>query len=556
MMSAPITPQPVITVVPLNPALVNKAGLPSVVEMPINPPIPPANGVDTVAFHTASHATQRTGINLKSALASILALVGLHSTPAITGAETVFHAKKPEMLTAMHQVFAQAEQFVPYTFQVIDGVKKETMNVSTVGAIQYSEPMFDFISIPYIEATEALKNADNVYLGDLHGSWNKLLAHLTAMEAVQMPAETAAEFVEIHKKMNELNIENVRVLIPNGGGAYHEYQAYAKEDEQKAVALLNRFKQALATVEVINDKRGIHLIGDLLGDRGQNDYFTLLLLEAFQAKIKSAVLSNHDWDALHAYRNQLEGKLPGLTPLNFKSPGRTTKPQVQSATLAFQLANANNSMDELLTLYKKHFKRLEFMHYDSDTKTLSMHQAFNPKRQGDIIANYSMALPGVTPTNNAATQQRIHEQVNSTDPAEYAKAVATINDGFKRTMAKKYLNPSKVQMHTDFDTFLKDMWYGREDSRRGLKTSLEQDKAFPFYNQYAVNTVVVGHTGSGFDEAVIHSTLDGEPVFISTDNNAAKTASSAKRNNSISRVFVHPKDKPNPQEESTQLITG
>ena len=58
-MSTPISSQSVITV-PLNPALVNKAGLPPVSEMVINPPMPPVNGIDTFAPNTASHATQRT----------------------------------------------------------------------------------------------------------------------------------------------------------------------------------------------------------------------------------------------------------------------------------------------------------------------------------------------------------------------------------------------------------------------------------------------------------------------------------------------------------------
>ena len=205
--------------------------------------------------------------------------------------------KTPSVMEAMHNVFANATDFLPYQVNVL--------NPSKLNGNEATD------AIGYLEAVKKLKTADNLYLGDLHGAWQKLLQHLSMAELIQMPEATAKEFVAIHKLLEGLE------TIPTKGGSNHYAQLYSQADLPKAVQAIERFKVALDQVQFIDDKRGLHLVGDILADRGQSDFAMLLLLEKMQPKIKSMVLSNHDLDALYAYRQQVLLKTdPKLTPLN------------------------------------------------------------------------------------------------------------------------------------------------------------------------------------------------------------------------------------------------
>jgi hypothetical protein len=99
--------------------------------------------------------------------------------------------QNPSVMEAMHNVFANATDFLPYQVNVLDPSqlpKRKTL-LNTIGSL-FSKPNVvneTPNAISYLEAVKKLKTADNLYLGDLHGAWQKLLQHLSMAELIQMP---------------------------------------------------------------------------------------------------------------------------------------------------------------------------------------------------------------------------------------------------------------------------------------------------------------------------------------------------------------------------------
>lgn len=105
-------------------------------------------------------------------------------------------------------------------------------------------------------------------IGDLHGNALKLLHFIIKHEIVESNNNDYQQFVDIYRKDNN---------------------ALQRED-------LDKIKHICENL-IIKDKIKICLIGDVLADRGQNDYFTLLLLNKLHKESipLEIMLSNHDF---------------------------------------------------------------------------------------------------------------------------------------------------------------------------------------------------------------------------------------------------------------------
>ena len=68
------------------------------------------------------------------------------------------------------------------------------------------------------------------------------------------------------------------------GRLYKQLSFCNNKTKAEVHALVRRFKAALASVDVTNPNKQLNLVGDVLGDRGQLDLFTLLLMEKFKDK--------------------------------------------------------------------------------------------------------------------------------------------------------------------------------------------------------------------------------------------------------------------------------
>ncbi len=116
-------------------------------------------------------------------------------------------------------------------------------------------------------------------IGDLHGNALKLL-HLPIRHNIldlKLPHETYEAIVNI----------------------------YYKDPADVTSGELELFNFIISTATVNPDAGMVRLIGDLLADRGQNDYFTLIILETLQRKgiQVEILLSNHDYEFIKNYES-------------------------------------------------------------------------------------------------------------------------------------------------------------------------------------------------------------------------------------------------------------
>ena len=474
---------------------------------PINNPTPPTPVASTHPTNTKNKPFPW--------LATLLGIGGLTVVTFGTVA-LINHLKKPAeaskvtsknqtTLQAMHRVFAEASDFLPYQINLLTPSKA----VEVKAKPSLLESLSNFFSrnptppaVGYLQAVDQLKTADNIYLGDLHGAWEKALQHLAMAEMIQMPEATAQKFISIHQELETAYASNANLETING--------------------LVHQFKTALSQIEVVDDGRGIHLIGDIVGDRGQNDILTLLLLDHCKDKIKSRVFSNHDLAAIETYQRAFY--YPNIQ-IEIQGDGQT-----ESALRAFELANANIpnkavDLNQLKTLYENHFKQLELLHYDEQTETLSLHQAFKPEKVHQILAAYIA---------DEEKKKALFNQFESGDKQAYKEAVDTLNKQFKACVADKWLKGDNQSIKDQLKWFYSDIWYG--DARRDfIKIALPQDEGFPFYNANAVKNIAFGHE-YGKAPVVKASLLEGSPVFYLLDQGACKLGASA--NEQFSRLFV------------------
>jgi len=403
--------------------------------------------------------------------------------------------QNPSVMEAMHNVFANATDFLPYQVNVLDPSqlpKRKTL-LNTIGSL-FSKPNVvneTPNAISYLEAVKKLKTADNLYLGDLHGAWQKLLQHLSMAELIQMPEATAKKFVSLHQELETAYGANAGL-----------------EDINQ---LVHEFKQALSQVKIIDDGRGIHLIGDIVGDRGHNDMLTLLLLDHCKAKIKSRVFSNHDLAAIEAYQRAL---YDSSIDIAIEGGG-----QIHSASRAFKLAqstvaNPAVTLSELRDLYDKHFKQLKLIHYDEQTETLSLHQAFNPERVPQILAAYIA---------DDTEQTNIADALKNGDKQAYIQAVDLLNQGFQKSLTEKWLQGDNASIKEQLHDFYSAIWYGDTNARREFaQQALKEDDDFPFYNPKAVKNIAFGHSGHDEPPVAQGNFAHGSPWFYLLDQLACK----------------------------------
>jgi hypothetical protein len=114
-------------------------------------------------------------------------------------------------------------------------------------------------------------------LGDLHGNALKLLHLLIRYNILDISRE--------HYRA----ISNVYYIEPEDITRYE----------------LDAFNSAISTATVNPDAGMVRLIGDILADRGQNDYFTLIILKTIMEKgiQVEILLSNHDYEFIKNYEN-------------------------------------------------------------------------------------------------------------------------------------------------------------------------------------------------------------------------------------------------------------
>jgi hypothetical protein len=463
-------------------------------------------------------------------------------------------AEQTEALQKMHAVFNEPSP---------DGRPWYRLKVNTLG--EATETEVD----NYLNGAALIKDAKKLYLGDLHGSWLKGLLQLAQMEAIVMPEATAKEFLAIHEAFkavettDEIRISELLItppmveykkklfaetlqkvtediasnkLIPEKGKTAQDYAL--KQFENRDVgrlykqlsfcnnktkaevhALVKRFKAALASVDVTNPNKQLNLVGDVLGDRGQLDLLTLLLMEKFKDNV-NIVASNHDFGTLDLLINYLSGGEAGFYITNprcfnslyfgqSQSSGRLLIDYNKDTKKLLETAGVSDpsfTKAEALQLYKTYFSRLKLLHYDAEDQAVMLHS---------LVRNESWeALVNFLKPDSPLAQEASRKALSSEG---LTQAVDELNTAFQqKIMSELNSNTVPSQEFERLQTLLNDhIWYGDDDGRaNSFDYSL-----FPSFGNN-VGHVMVGHNDYNGGSLVFPT--NSAVAFHQLDNNALK----------------------------------
>lgn len=138
----------------------------------------------------------------------------------------------------------------------------------------------------YPDTIEQIQQGSQITLGDLHGNSLKFIYSLIRHGIMQMSKEDYAKLGDLYKKEDPKNIKS--------------------SDLSMLDEILDRSKT--------NNCALLRLIGDEVGDRGTNDYFTIKILEKLKKEgvIYEIIFSNHGLEFLRHYGSNFDPNLDGF----------------------------------------------------------------------------------------------------------------------------------------------------------------------------------------------------------------------------------------------------
>lgn len=170
-------------------------------------------------------------------------------------------------------------------------------------------------------------------IGDLHGNAIKLLFFLTCERIFSIGEADYSQLVKIYQKSVE------------------------KLTQQD----LTEFENIINGISITDRNTLIRLLGDILADRGKNDYFTLLILKKLSSEQIpfEVIFSNHDAEFLAAYKKDL---LNGLSAFISTRLGDKQDSSLQSLAylLNKKLIDPSVVRDMVQKHYANHVKLLSY----------------------------------------------------------------------------------------------------------------------------------------------------------------------------------------------------
>jgi len=237
----------------------------------------------------------------------------------------------------------------------------------------------------YNQIQKSIADANTIALGDLHGSYQKLMETLVVTGMASMPPESARQLVKLSQRLEDLVANNPLLMEvpvePERGPLFERILSKIYRDED-VIPLTPLEKASQLQEDIINliktmswtgkDGQSLILIGDVLADRGISDRITLELLSHISRPNPERIIrlaSNHDHAGVH-----------------FLLTGKTTMHHQGSQTRAFQMTR-NEDYDALGELYLEHISQLKLMHLDHETKTLYTHAPVTKENIISLINN-------------------------------------------------------------------------------------------------------------------------------------------------------------------------
>jgi len=389
--------------------------------------------------------------------------------------------KNLAILTAMHGIFNT----------LLEGGKPWLKTV----VHEIGSPNPPKIAQTYLEGVDLIKNASNLYVGDLHGSWLKLLLKMAQFEGIQMPEVQATEFLSIYHAFEALiKADEQRILARNQSRINHfkaKLQQQGIEAEKVAGKvtgyknklinieqftcpktkqathyLVNKFKKALEKVDWIGgEDKMIHLMGDVLADRGPLDLFTLLLIEKFKNNI-NIVLSNHDMGAVQLLLGYLSDK-PAASKykdLSVELASQTVSgsrllcspnckegfpPQGRLLGGLSEIENPAFSEQGVIDLYKTYLSRLKLAAFNPKDNAFMFHCHLKDAAWQQLVAHLVPSSPLLNSQNPKKMSMRA-EQV--------ASAFEVLNLAFQKQITAELENPTTPKGSESFQKLLNHLY--------------------------------------------------------------------------------------------------
>ncbi|HBS51837.1 MAG TPA: hypothetical protein DEA62_02465 [Coxiellaceae bacterium] len=261
----------------------------------------------------------------------------------------------------------------------------------------------------YPESISSNPNGSTVTFGDMHGNTMKLLWNLIQEGVIKIEPK---EFDKMWK-------------------------AYRENDVEAFISLIG-------SIEVVRPDLKVRLIGDVFADRGQNDYFTLKVLEKlYQGGVKPEITySNHDIWLLGDYKKEPES----WAAVMFNALPFMGK-QAQSGGNLLELIKKGGdptleSVQGLIDTYVIPFMKVISYSLSEDKSKISlfMHAPNVLDRIKDLAQALEVSWPEEGGPKSAVELARIIDEINSKfdeirtkNPQDYEKIMSIASDGGKGT---------------------------------------------------------------------------------------------------------------------------
>lgn len=226
---------------------------------------------------------------------------------------------------------------------------------------------------------------DEITAGDLHGNALYLLHFLIKYRVVELDKKSYQQFVKIYQK-------------PASEMTKVDFQAFDN--------LLRKAK--------VNNNKKVRLLGDILADRGKNDYFTLKLIELLDkgGADLSILLSNHDAEFMLNF--ELNGGL--RPPFHEKMMHRDFTKSMEGLVNSIGKGDLDQAHCE--TLYRKHFlPHVKAMDYcfesagESARPQLYTHAPVDLNLMGKAAAELGLPFDNSTDDNLKASIDAVNKKI-------------------------------------------------------------------------------------------------------------------------------------------------
>jgi hypothetical protein len=248
-----------------------------------------------------------------------------------------------------------------------------------------------------------ISNTRHLAVGDLHGSWERLLETLVVANLTRLTPKQAAAFYKLSDDYYALLQKSPQFDDPHV--------------VKQAQVLAHQYLTLLNGLTWQGGRRQLTLMGDTVCDRGQSDLFILALLDTMRHSAKQQgvddpfqiIYSNHDHKALKLFYDHY---LHDQQPTYHVFIGRW----FQNYQLVKQDPQLFKSMQRL---YKDHFSRQRTLHYEPKQQALFSHGAINQTLTQDLLQHLGVSAPHAA-RSSRQLQSLVH-QVNKKVQQHYIR---------------------------------------------------------------------------------------------------------------------------------------